>query len=69
MSPAFEAFLAKIYVDSEARNRFLLDPEQESRRAGLSEAECEAICAIDRAGLEFASASFERKRRRHRSNR
>jgi hypothetical protein len=64
VSPAFEAFLARIYVDSEARERFLQNPYQEALRAGLSQAESEALSVIDRAGLEFASSSFGRKRRR-----
>ena len=62
MSPAFEAFLARIYVDAEARERFLQNPYREAQRAGLSQAESEALAGIDRAGLEFASRSFERKR-------
>ena len=62
MSAAFEAFLARIYVDDEARRRFLADPRQEAARAGLAEAEQEALAAIDRVGLELAARSFARKR-------
>lgn len=65
MSPAFEAFLAKIYVDADARNRFLNDPHTEAHRAGLTPAECAAAADIDRVGLAMAGASFEAKRRAH----
>jgi hypothetical protein len=62
MSPAFEAFLAKIYVDADARKRFLDDPRKAAQLAGLNETEFAALAAIDLAGLEFASDSFARKR-------
>jgi hypothetical protein len=61
-SPAFEAYLARVYVDRRARERFLLDPEGEGRRAGLSVSECDALARIDREGLLLAAESFERKR-------
>lgn len=61
-TPAFEAFLTRLYVDGEARAEFLADPRAAASRAGLSEAECEALVAIDRTGLEMAATSFERKR-------
>jgi hypothetical protein len=61
-TPAFEAFLAKLYVDRQARAEFLADPQAAGSRAGLSEAECGALVAIDRTGLEMAANSFERKR-------
>ena len=61
-SPAFEAFLAKIYVDRGNRERFLLDPEGEARRAGLSPSECESLARIDRPGLLLAAESFSLKR-------
>ncbi|MCI0626291.1 MAG: hypothetical protein L0387_32380 [Acidobacteria bacterium] len=61
-SPLFEAFLAKIYVDSKARAGFLSDPVGEASRAGLSEEECNALQQIDTVGLELASRSFAKKR-------
>ena len=61
-TPAFEAFLAKIYVDAGYRAQFLADPRGTAERAGLSEGECEAMAAIDRIGLELAAESFARKR-------
>jgi len=63
MSPAFEAFLARLYVDRSARARFLADPNREAAAAGLTGAELAAAARIDRAGLELAARSFERKRR------
>jgi len=59
---AFEAFLARLYVDADARARFLADPGGETERAGLTPAECSALAAIDRVGLELAAASYDRKR-------
>lgn len=65
----FEAFLARIYVDPNARAEFLFDPIGKARRAGLSEDECDALQRIDRVGLELASRSFEKKRRRKNASR
>ena len=59
-----EAFLARIYVDPQARERFLSDPTAEALRAGLSSDEVEAVKQIDRVGLELFAASLERKRQR-----
>ena len=61
-TPALERFLAKIYVDSEARARFLAAPHEETARAGLSSDECQALASIDRIGLEMAARSFAHKR-------
>jgi hypothetical protein len=61
-SDAFPGFLAKIYVDANARARFLADPRGEAIRAGLSEAEIAALETIDRTGLELAADSLRRKR-------
>jgi hypothetical protein len=58
----FEAFLAKLYVDNQARSRFLADPRREALAAGLTEAECAAFVKIDWIGLELAADSFARKR-------
>jgi hypothetical protein len=61
-SPALERFLAKIYVDPDARARFLAAPREVSAQAGLSPSECEALASIDRVGLEMAARSLARKR-------
>jgi hypothetical protein len=63
-SPAFEAFLARIYVDDAARDRFLADPRREAERAGLSAVEIAALERIDREGLRLAADSFRAKRER-----
>jgi hypothetical protein len=63
MSPSFEAFVARLYVDRTARQQFLADPHREAAAAGLSEDEIAAVVRIDRVGLELAAASFAQKRR------
>lgn len=57
-----EALLAALYVDRPARERWLADPDGESRRAGLDEAACAVVRTLDRPGLELAAASFASKR-------
>ena len=59
-----ESFLARIYVDDVARQRFIEDPQAAAVEAGLSEADTEALQKIDLAGLELAAESFRRKRER-----
>lgn len=59
-----EAFLARIYVDAQARERFLSNPTAEARAAGLSPEEVDAVTQIDRVGLELFAVSLERKRQR-----
>lgn len=61
-SPAFEGFLARLYVDAAFRARFLRDPEGTARDAGLGAADRAALKAIDRVGLEMAAKSYELKR-------
>jgi hypothetical protein len=61
----FEAFLAKLYVDTEARSRFIADPKTEALNAGLTERDCVALERIDFVGLELAAESFSRKRASH----
>ncbi|MBM4298306.1 MAG: hypothetical protein FJ143_11260 [Deltaproteobacteria bacterium] len=58
----FEAFLAELYTDSAARQRFLADPLGAARRAGLAEEQCAALSQIDRVGLQLAADSFAKKR-------
>ena len=60
--PRFEAFLAELYVDPEARRRFLADPHAAARAAGLDESEADALARVDRVGLELAARSFASKR-------
>ena len=68
-SPAFEAFLARIYVDADYRARFLASPRETARLARLTEEESEALAAIDRTGLEMAAISYSRKREQKLGNR
>jgi hypothetical protein len=56
-----EDFLARIYVDAEARAKFRADPQGELRRAGLAN-EIASLDRFDWTGLELASASFAHKR-------
>ena len=63
MTPRFEAFVARLYVDATLRRRFLADARGEATRAGLSADEIQAVERIDRTGLELAAGSFEHKRR------
>jgi hypothetical protein len=58
-----EAFLARLYVDSESRAHFKADPRAEARKAGLSEEQCTALENLDWIGLEMAARSFAKKRR------
>lgn len=61
-TPAFEAFLARIYVEDEFRERFLQDPSGEALRAGLTQEQAASLESIDRTGLRMAAHSFARKR-------
>ena len=63
-APLLESFLARIYVDELARQKFLFDPEGEAKKAGLSTPEIEALVRIDREGLELIAESLKRKRGR-----
>ena len=62
MSPGFEAFLARLYVDADLREAFLADPERVARAAGLPADEIAALMAIDREGLVLAATSFAHER-------
>ena len=61
-SRAIEQFLARLYTDGEALRRFLAVPREEARRAGLGEAECDALTKADMTGLQMAAQSFAGKR-------
>lgn len=62
--PRLQALLARIYVDAEARARFLTDPRGVALGVGLDPQTATALEGIDREGLELASRSFARKRSR-----
>ena len=61
-SPAFEAFLARLYTDEALLAAFLREPGETARGAGLDAASVAALCAIDRDGLTMAARSFRAKR-------
>ena len=58
----FETFLARIYVDENARAKFLADPRGEAMKAGLTAQQIEDLMKIDRDGLELLAHSLERKK-------
>jgi hypothetical protein len=60
-----ESFLARIYVDAAARDKFLADPRGEATRAGLAAHEINALANIDRDGLEMFAHSLEHKKANH----
>lgn len=64
MSPAFETFVARLYVDEKLRQAFLADAAAVAEGAGLTADEIRAVERIDRTGLELAAQVFEHKRRR-----
>jgi hypothetical protein len=66
MSAPLEAFLARIYVDAAARERFLADPRATATAAGLSEEEVSAVANIDQTGLRLTAESLRRKREKRR---
>jgi len=66
MSARLEAFLARIYVETEARERFLADPRKEAAAAKLDADEIEAVVNIDRVGLRMVAESLRRKRAKRR---
>lgn len=69
MSAGFEVFLARIYVDAEARARFLADPRGFARAVGLGPQEIDAAEKIDRTGLRMTAHSLQRKREKKRGER
>ena len=63
-----ELFLTKLYVDDQARSRFLANPRREALNAGLNEDDCAALEKIDFIGLELAADSSTPPPPRSRSN-
>ena len=61
-----ETFLARIYVDQQARAKFLADPRGEAMKAGLTAQQIDDVVKIDREGLELFARSLERKKQSHR---
>jgi hypothetical protein len=59
---AIEKFLAHLYTDAAALERFLRSPRDEAARAGLGTAECDALAGADMTGMQMAARSFSHKR-------
>jgi hypothetical protein len=58
MSVSLEAYLARLYLDRDARRAFLADPGGAARRQGLGDADVAALERIDRVGLELTARSL-----------
>ena len=65
-STTIEIYLARLYTNAAAREKFLADPQNEARNAGLSNADAVALAAIDMAGLRMVATSYANKRAQHR---
>ena len=61
-----EAYLARLYTYSTARESFLANPEKASRDVGLSDNDVESLLNIDHIGLQMAADSYAHKRAKHR---
>lgn len=61
-SPAFEAFLARLYCDEGFLHAFLSDPSATAASAGLSEIELRHAREIKLDQLKLAARSYAKKR-------
>jgi hypothetical protein len=66
VSAALEAYLARLYLDADARRAFTTDPRAAASRAGLQRADVAALERIDRVGLELTARSPQAKHQSHR---
>ena len=64
MQADVEAFLARLLVDPDLRERFLADPEPVAVAQGLSGEEARALAAMNADDLRNAARSFAHKRAR-----
>jgi hypothetical protein len=64
MSASLEAYLARLYLDADARRVFVADPRGAALQAGLGEADVEAVARLDRVGLELTARSLRAKQAR-----
>jgi hypothetical protein len=62
MQADVEAFLARLLVDPDLRERFLADPERVAAEQGLSPEEARALAATNPDDLRNAARSFAHKR-------
>jgi hypothetical protein len=65
VSAALEAYLARLYLDTDARRAFTTDPRAAASRAGLQPADIAPLERIDRVGLELTARSLRAKRHSH----
>jgi hypothetical protein len=63
-TPEFEAFLARLYTDTDFRTRFFADRRGVASAVGLTEPQIESLITIDAEGLTLAAKGFEKKRAR-----
>jgi len=68
VSASLEAYLARLYLDADARRAFCADPRGAATRAGLDENDADAVARIDRAGLELTARSLQARRESHRGH-
>jgi hypothetical protein len=61
MSASLEAYLARLYLDTDARRAFTAAPRPAATRAGLAEAHVAALERAARVGLELTARSFSAK--------
>jgi hypothetical protein len=62
VSASLEAYLARLYLDADARRAVSADPRGAAMRAGLDDMDAEAVAHIDRAGLELTASSLQARR-------
>jgi hypothetical protein len=65
MSASLEAYLARLYLDADARRAFAADPRGEAARAGLDATDVTALERVDHVGLELTARSLHAKRLVH----
>ena len=59
---AIETLLARLFTDSEFRDRFRRDPQAVGRAFGLDDAAIASFKDADWVGLDLAARSYARKR-------
>ena len=65
MSASLEAYLARLYLDADARRAFAADPRGAAARAGLDATDVTALEHVDHVGLEMTARSLQAKRLAH----
>jgi len=65
MSASLEAYLARLYLDADARRAFAADPRGAAARAGLDATDVAALEQVDHVGLELAARSLQAKHAAH----